>query len=122
MNSRKKLNKIRQQRKRRARAKIFGTSDVPRLSVFRSKHYTYIQLINDQQGETLFNASTKNLKNKESKEKKAKFILEEQLGGLIAKKALEKGVKKAVFDRGRYKYHGRIKEVAEGARKGGLQL
>lgn len=111
MNKRKVLNKIRQKRKKRARAKIFGTAEKPRLSVFRSNCYTYIQLIDDEDGKTLISALIK--KTKGSSEK---------LGKLIAEKAIEKGIKKAVFDRGNYKYHGRIKAVAEEARKGGLQL
>jgi large subunit ribosomal protein L18 len=110
MNKRKTLNQTRLRRKNRARAKIFGTLERPRLSIFRSNRYTYVQLINDEKGETIASASI-------NKQESA-----EQLGELIAKKAVGKGIKKAVFDRGWYKYHGRIKAVAEGARKGGLQL
>jgi large subunit ribosomal protein L18 len=113
----KDINKIRIQRKARDRAKIFGTAEKPRFSVFRSSRYTYAQLIDDMDGKTLVSASTKELK-----EKGKKSELAEKLGELISKKAIEKGIKKAVFNRGSYKYHGRIKAVAEGARKGGLQL
>lgn len=111
MNSRKLLNKIRERRKNRTRANIYGTAEKPRLSVFRSNCYTYAQLIDDKIGKTLISALIK--KTKGSSEK---------LGELIAKKAVEKGIKKAIFDRGNYKYHGRIKSIAEEAKKGGLQL
>ena len=122
--ARKILNKTRVRRKQRTRAKIFGTADKPRLSVFRSNRYTYVQLIDDMAGKTLVSASTKEIEKTKSKLPGAnpKVLLAEQLGELIAKKAVEKGIKKAVFDRGKYKYHGRIKAVAEGMRKGGLQL
>lgn len=121
-NKRETLNKIRERRKRRTRAKIFGTSDKPRLSVFRSNRYTYAQLIDDSIGKTIVGASTRELEKSKAKGQKSKVLLSEQLGELIAKKAVEKGIKKAVFDRGKYKYHGRIKAVAESARKGGLQI
>lgn len=111
MKSKKILNKIRERRKNRTRAKINGTAERPRLSVFRSNCYTYAQLIDDEAGKTLVGVSIK--KTKGSSEK---------LGELIVKKAIEKGIKKAIFDRGNYKYHGRIKAVAEEARKMGLQI
>lgn len=110
MNRKKILKK--EQRKKRVRSKIFGTSERPRLSIFKSNRYIYAQLINDDEGKTLCSVSAKQ---SETKDKK-------RLGESIAEKAVEKGIKKAVFDRGSYKYHGRIKEIAEGARKGGLQL
>jgi large subunit ribosomal protein L18 len=147
MNSLKKINQIRFRRKRRARAKIFGTGEKPRLSIFRSNRYIYVQLIDDKTGKTLISASTYELSKsekpaspKDSVDKPAagpaRFALRSMAGGqkakkqelagklgeLIAKKAIEKNIKKAVFDRGKYKYHGRIKAVAEAARKGGLQL
>ncbi len=116
----KALNLIRLRRKRRSRAKIFGTANRPRLSVFRSNRYTYAQLIDDEKGKTLVGASSRELE--KGKEKKGKIVSAEQLGELVTKKAAEKGIKKAIFDRGSYKYHGRVKAVAEGVRKGGLQL
>jgi len=118
----KALNLIRLRRKRRSRAKIFGTANRPRLSVFRSNRYTYAQLIDDEKGKTLVGASTRELTNSKLKTQNSKFKPAEQLGELVAKKAAEKGIKKAIFDRGSYKYHGRVKAVAEGVRKGGLQL
>lgn len=121
MNSKKILNKIRLRRKNRSRAKIFGTAEKPRLSVFRSNRYTYAQLIDDKIGKTLVSASTQEfMTNKQ--EPTTKQNSAGKLGELIAKKAVEKGVVKAVFNRGNYKYHGRVKAVAEGARKEGLQL
>ena len=112
MNFKKALNRIRLRRKKRSRAKIFGVADKPRLSVFRSNRDVYVQLINDKEGKTIVSASTKEIGVGPT----------ELVGELIAKKALEKGVKKAVFDKSWYKYHGRVKAVAEGARKGGLQF
>lgn len=121
MNSKKNLNKIRERRKNRARAKIFGASERPRLSVFRSGRYTYGQLIDDEARKTLVSASTREFSSG-NKKRPPKQNLAEKLGELIAKKAAEKNIKKAVFDRGCYKYHGRVKAVAEGVRKEGLQL
>lgn len=122
MNSQKVLNKVRLRRKKRARAKIYGTSDMPRLSIFRSNRYDYVQLIDDEKGKTMVSATTKELENSKLKTQNSKLILAGQLGELIGKKAVEKGIKRAVFDRSKYKYHGRVKAIAEGARKSGLQL
>ncbi|MEK7149807.1 MAG: 50S ribosomal protein L18, partial [Patescibacteria group bacterium] len=99
-------------------AKIFGTQEKPRLSVFRSNLYTYAQLIDDLNGKTLASASTKEVKEKN----KNKIQEAEALGELIAKKAIEKKIDAAIFNRGGYAYHGRVKAVAEGARKGGLKI
>jgi len=105
-------------RKSRNRAKIFGTSEKPRLSVFRSNRYTSIQLIDDTTGKTLLALSTKDLK-KSGKNKSEQAIL---LGEQLAEKSRQLGLKKAVFNKGQYKYLGRIKAVAEGARSKGLLL
>ena len=103
-------------REKRIRAKVKGTNDKPRLSVFRSNQYIYAQIINDETGETILGISEKDLGEKKIKKlEKAK-----ELGLAIAKKALEKKIKKVVFDRGSYAYHGRVKSLAEGAREGGL--
>lgn len=130
----KALNLIRLRRKRRSRAKIFGTANRPRLSVFRSNRYTYAQLIDDEKGKTLVGVCSREIKKSKVKSmprtetkflvrgQESRVVLSEQLGELVAKKAVEKGIKKAIFDRGSYKYHGRVKAVAEGVRKGGLQL
>ena len=111
-------NLKRQRRKNRNRAKIFGTNEKPRLSVFRSNRYTSAQLINDVDGRTLLSASTRELKSA----KKTKSDQAKMLGELLAEKAVKLGVKKAIFNKGSYLYHGRIKAVAEGARSKGLQL
>jgi large subunit ribosomal protein L18 len=120
MKSRKKLNEKRTRRAKRTRAKILGTAVKPRLSVFRSNRYVYAQLIDDDKGHTL--ASVSAIQMKKSASKDAKTVQAERVGEELAKKALAFGVKQAVFDRSSYKYHGRIKAVAEGARKGGLKI
>ena len=107
----------RQIRHGRVRARVFGLPDRPRLCVFRSLNYTYAQLIDDVNGVTLVSASTRGLK---LKGKKVDASME--LGKAIAEKAKSKGVKGVVFDRGGYKYHGRVKAVAAGAREGGLEF
>jgi len=103
-------------RRLRIRAKIKGSAELPRLSVFRSNAGMYLQLIDDAAGKTIISASTKELK----KDKIKKIEASLELGRLLAKKAVEKNIKKAVFDRGGYKYTGRVKAAAEGAREGGL--
>lgn len=113
-----KLKNIKQERRRKKnRAKIFGTAKKPRLSVFRSNKHTYVQLINDQKGTTLISASTRELKKKGTKTTVAKL-----LGELIAQKAKKSGLQQAVFNKGSYLYHGRVKAVAEGAREAGLKI
>jgi len=111
------FNKTKKQaRKERVRAKIFGTEKRPRLSVFRSNKYIYAQIINDEKSETLSSVYEKELgKLNGNKTERAK-----QLGLLLAKKSIEKKIKNVIFDRGSYKYHGRVKAFAEGAREGGL--
>jgi large subunit ribosomal protein L18 len=103
----------------RVRSKIKGTKDRPRLSVFRSNRYIYAQIIDDEVGKTIVGVSEKHLGDKvpTTKVDKAKA-----LGLLLAKKAIEKKVKKVVFDRRSYAYSGRIKAVAESARMGGLKF
>jgi len=112
-------NTSKETRQIRVRAKTKGTKDKPRLSVFRSNHYIYAQIIDDGKGETIVGVSEKELSQKEKVKKTDKS---KELGRLIAKKALTKKIKEIVFDRGSYKYHGRVKAVAEGAREGGLKF
>ncbi len=112
-------NLKRERRKNRNRAKIFGTESKPRLSVFRSNKYTSVQLINDEVGITLLSASTKEL-SKDSKGKKTDQA--KLLGEVLAEKALKLGIKKAIFNKGSYLYHGRIKAIADGARAKGLEI
>lgn len=106
-------------RRKRVRAKIIGTAKKPRLNIFRSLTHTYAQIINDLSGKTLFSASDLGLKGK-SKATKAEKAKE--VGKLIASKALAKGIKQVVFDRAGYKYHGRVKAIADGAREAGLEF
>ena len=101
------------------RAKIIGTRGLPRLSVFRSNKHIFLQLIDDAKGITLVSASDSELK---MKDKNKKTVLAQKTGELLAKKALEKKIKQIIFDRGGYKYQGRVSAVAEGARKGGLKF
>ena len=101
----------------RTRAKIFGTDVLPRLAVSRSNRFLYAQLIDDSKGRTLTHASSREIKEKKPKTETALLV-----GGLIGKRAKELGIKAAVFDRREYKYHGRVRALAEGARKAGLKL
>ncbi len=102
--------------KYRVRNKITGTAERPRMSVFRSNKQIYVQIINDLTGKTLVSASSLGMEACPKKEQAAK------VGELAAKKALEAGINSVVFDRNGYLYHGRVKEVAEAARKGGLKF
>lgn len=111
----KRENKIR--RKTRGRARIRGVAEKPRLSVFRSNTHLYLQLIDDTSGTTLLASSDLS---SAAKGKKAERAFE--VGKTLALKAKAKGIVKAVFDRGSYLYHGRIKSAADGAREGGLQF
>lgn len=109
--------KLRKLRQRRIRAKIAGTGKRPRLNVFRSLKATYAQLIDDESGKTLVAASSKEIKTAGKKTEVAA-----SLGKLIAERALEKGITEAVFDRAGFRYHGRIKSLAEAARTAGLSF
>jgi len=105
-------------RKLRTRNRIFGTSERPRLSVYRSLKHIYVQVIDDTQGRTLASASSHETELKKGANQKVAAMVGEK----IAKKALKAGVKKVVFDRGARIYHGRIKAVAEAARQAGLEF
>ena len=112
-------NKARSQRHKRVRGKITGTPQRPRLNVFRSLQNIYAQLIDDVKGETLVSASTVE---KEFTEYGGNKTAAHKVGELLAKRAADKGITTVVFDRGGYIYHGRVKELAEGAREGGLKF
>ena len=101
----------------RIRSKIKGTTERPRLSVFRSNKSIYCQLIDDTKGLTVAAASSHNLDSKSAGVEQAVAV-----GRLVAERALAAGVKNVVFDRGGYLYHGRVKALADGAREGGLQF
>ena len=109
-----------QQRKNRSRAKVKAVGR-PRLSVFRSNKYIYAQII-DEKGKTLASLSSKDLPKKLKETAKTKTQEAQALGEEIAVLSKKKKVLKVVFDRGAYKYHGRVKALAEGARKGGLSF
>ena len=100
--------------KYRIRKRVNGTTERPRMSVFRSNKQIYVQIINDLTGTTLVSASSLGLEAMPKKEQAAK------VGELVAKKAIEAGISKVVFDRNGYLYHGRVKELADAAHKGGL--
>mgnify|MGYP003471697983 FL=1 len=102
--------------KYRVRNKVSGVAERPRMSVFRSNKQIYVQIINDQTGRTLAAASSLGLEAMPKKEQAAK------VGEMIAKKAIEAGITSVVFDRNGYLYHGRVKEVADAARNGGLKF
>lgn len=104
-------------RHKRIKAKTMGDAKCPRLCVFRSNKHIYAQLIDDNKGKTLVSA-----KDTEIKKKDKKTALAFEVGKLIAQKAIEKKIEKIIFDRAGYKYHGRVKSLADGARQGGLKF
>jgi large subunit ribosomal protein L18 len=110
---------IRQRIHERIRSRVAGTQERPRLAVFRSLNHIYAQVIDDQQGHTLVAASSteKDLKGKGGNVQGAKVI-----GKAVAERAKEKGIKRVVFDRGGYQYHGRVKALADAARESGLEF
>lgn len=118
----KKKNLTNTLRAKRTRSRVkLGAANV-RLSVFRSNKNLYAQLIDDKEGKTIASASIKNVKAEKTKEMSVGTAKAFALGELIASKAKEKKIGKAVFDRGAYSYHGKVKALAEGARKGGLKI
>ncbi len=110
-------NEKRLKKKIRIRKKVFGTSEKPRLVVFRSLKNIYAQVIDDNKGNTLVAASSKEINDKNNK-----TTIAEKVGLLVGKKAVEKGITKVVFDRNGYIYHGRVKAVSKGARDAGLNF
>ena len=110
---------LKEKRRKKVRAKIFGTQARPRLNVFRSNQHIYANLVDDEKGSTLLSVSEKDLKAKEKLTKVEKAFL---IGKLVGEKSIAKGVKKVVFDRAGYLFHGRVKGVAEGAREAGLEF
>ncbi|MFO7773431.1 MAG: 50S ribosomal protein L18 [Dehalococcoidia bacterium] len=113
---------IRKIRHRRVRRKVTSTMSRPRLCVFRSLNHIYAQLIDDSIAQTLASMSTLDSEVRSKTDGMGKSKKAELVGTLLAEKALAKGIKEAVFDRGGYRYHGRVKALAEGARKGGLKF
>jgi len=115
-------NKKYSQRKLRVRKTVRAVADRPRLSVFRSNKFIYAQIIDDAKGKTLASFSEKKLAKEVLSKAKTKLEKASLVGEEIAKLAKKAKVTKVVFDRGGYKYHGRVKALAEGARKGGLEF
>jgi large subunit ribosomal protein L18 len=113
-----KRNEIRQRIHSRIRRKLSGTETRPRLNVYRSLNHIYAQVIDDQKGETIVATSTLALKLKTG----GNVAAAKEIGKSIAEKAVEKGIKKVVFDRGGFLYHGRIKALADAAREAGLEF
>jgi len=120
LGSAKKLERIRQKRAKRVRSKVFGTGERPRLSVFRSSRHIYVQAIADDVSQTLAFASTLSKELKGNLGGLNKSQAAREVGKLLAKKLTSQNVSSAVFDRGRFLYHGRVKALAEGARETGL--
>jgi large subunit ribosomal protein L18 len=112
----------RERRHARVRSKVEGTSERPRLAVFRSLNQIYAQVIDDTSGQTLAFASTLDPEVRGNLEGKAKKSQAELVGLTIAKRALAKGIQQVVFDRGGYQYHGRVQTLADAARKEGLKF
>jgi large subunit ribosomal protein L18 len=113
-----KRNEIRQRIHSRIREKLSGTTERPRLNVYRSLNHVYAQVIDDQKGETLVSASTLQAKPKTG----GNVAAAKEIGKAIAEQAVAKGIKKVVFDRGGYLYHGRVKALADAARAAGLEF
>lgn len=118
----KQTDLARKRRHRRVRKKVVGTAERPRLNVFRSLKHIYAQVIDDDKGHTLVAASTldpelRGKLNGLTKTEQARLV-----GKLLGERALARGVKRVVFDRGGYKYHGRVKALAEGSREAGLEF
>lgn len=112
----------RKRRHRRVRTKISGTPERPRLNVFRSNKHIYAQVIDDQNGQTLVAASTLDPELKKILAVSSNRVAARQVGELVARRALDRGIQKVVFDRGGYLYHGRVKALAEAARESGLSF
>ncbi|MCA9274238.1 MAG: 50S ribosomal protein L18 [Phycisphaerales bacterium] len=120
MNKNKLKAKRHWRRRKNARKTLSGTADQPRLAVYRSLNHVYAQVIDDLEGNTIASASTRD--KGVSLGKTGNSDAAKEVGKKLAEKALAKGVKRVVFDRGGFQYHGRVKALAEGAREGGLQF
>ena len=115
-------NVVRAKKRNRVRKKISGTTERPRLNVFRSIQNVYAQIVDDERGITLVAASTLTPELKANLSSGGNIAAATAVGELIARKALEAGIKRVVFDRAGYLYHGRVKALAEAARAGGLEF
>ncbi|MCX4328816.1 MAG: 50S ribosomal protein L18 [Lachnospiraceae bacterium] len=115
-------SEVRAKKHLKVRKRISGTPERPRMAVFRSNNHMYVQVIDDVAGNTLVSASTLQGEVKEGLEKTNNVDAAAKLGTVIAKRALDKGIKTVVFDRGGYIYHGKVKALAEAAREAGLEF
>lgn len=122
MSTVKQVHEARERRHRRVRKKVFGTPERPRLNVFRSLRHIYAQVIDDTVGHTLASASTLDKEIRAMCEGLSKTEAARLVGRVLADRAQAAGVKAVVFDRGGYKYHGRVKALAEAAREAGLEF
>lgn len=113
---------LRDKRHKRVRKKVVGTEQRPRLTVYKSLSHMYAQIIDDAKGQTLVHASTLDKSLRTESGHKGNVAAAKKVGVLIAQKAKDKGISKAVFDKGGFKYHGRIKALAEAAREAGLEF
>jgi len=113
---------LRDRRRQRIRKKVLGTSERPRLCIFRSLNHIYAQIIDDTKGHTLVAASTLDKELKDLKGHKGNKEFAKKVGELIAERAIKLGITKVVFDRAGYKYHGCVKALADAARERGLQF
>ena len=120
--AKKSRNEARLRRHRRVRKNISGTAETPRLNVFRSLTHIYAQVIDDRAGQTITSASTVDAELKESISGKTRIEQAGIVGEEVARRAIAKGITQVVFDRGGFRYMGRVKALAEGARKGGLKF
>lgn len=112
----------RERRHRRVRKHVTGTGERPRLNVFRSLKHIYAQIVDDGQGHTLVSASTLDPEVREKVQGLNKTEQARLVGQVLAERALARGVRRVVFDRGGYLYHGRVKALADGSREGGLEF
>ena len=115
-------SEVRTNKHRRIRSRLAGTPEKPRLSVFRSNNHMYAQVIDDEAGNTIVSASTVQEDVKKGLDKTNNVEAAKKLGEVIAKKALDNGIKTVVFDRGGYIYQGKVKALAEAAREAGLEF
>ena len=115
-------SEVRKNKHRRIRSRLSGTPEKPRLAVFRSNNHMYAQVIDDVAGNTIVSAATTQADVKEGLTKTNNVEAAAKLGSVIAKKALDNGIKEVVFDRGGYLYHGRVQALAEAARENGLDF
>lgn len=122
MGDRRERGKARLRRHRRVRKRVSGTSERPRLNVFRSIYHIYAQVIDDVSGCTLVAASSNDRELRDQAKGLKRSEQADLVGKALAQRALEKGIKKVVFDSGGYQYHGRVKALADGAREGGLDF